>query len=68
MEYAGLFRQCVDAARAPGEVSPILFRQSLPLATQQLLLTVPTSSSLDQEISIVAYILELQKLLAECAP
>ena len=58
------FRQCVKAARASEEVRPTLFRQGLLQATQQLLLTIPPAGSLDQEISVVADVLQRQKLLA----
>ena len=63
-EYVNSFYQCVKAARASEEVRPILFRQGLLQATQQLLLTIPPAGSLDQEISVVADVLQRQKLLA----
>ena len=62
-EYVDRFCQCAEAAKASNSVQPILFCQGLPHATQQLLVTVPPSASLDEEISKVTGILQRQKSL-----
>ena len=62
-DYAERFRLLAETAKASEDVQPILFRQGLSQATQQLLLAVPPSCNLEQEVLVASGVLQRQKVL-----